>query len=366
MKTELKIAIVFWPLIVPAVLINWLDWLGLVGRFMSYCMTAGIIISTSIAIALAGPRKYKFKISDWFGPSSQYHPAGYDKSKYNVVLDTHFHTRYSDGAMTVEEGIAWHIAMGFNAFFVTDHDTLANADDIRRLKEKYKDKILVMQGVEISTKRGDVNVLGLHEWDFDKLKSLDADEKVQCIVEEAHKQHAVVSINHFPWSTGGTKPRWKPGTHLTREKALQLGFDLMEVSNWDDDIATIDDVSIEFCKQHPDIAPVAVTDVHQPDKDRLCGWTLLHVDEFTEEAVMAELRAKRTDVLLVPGGVAYPTKHKENPAYTVVKPLAQLGTTFISLHQGGAIGNLDKKGVVMWFIYLVLLFVIIEGLAMLR
>ena len=361
MKLEVKIGIAIWFLLVPAFLISWYDWLGIIGDFLAYCMVVTVIIYTAVIVHLDGPRKFKYKIADWLDPANQHHPSGYDSSKLNVLLDTHFHTRHSDGLMTVEEGIAWHIAMGFNAFFVTDHDTLSNADDIRRLKEKYKDQILVMQGVEISTKRGDLAVLGLKDWDFSKLEGLGPDEKVERVVEEAHRQGAVVQICHFPWSTGGSKPRWKPGTHLTREKALDLRFDLMECCNWDDDIATIDNESLEFCRQHPgEIAPVAVTDMHQPDKDRLCGWTLLHVDEFSEDAIMAELRARRTDVLLIPGGIPYPTKHAENPRYTLVKPLAMLGALFISMHKGGAVSNIDTKGIVAWFFYLVVLFILLE------
>ncbi len=193
MKTELKLGLAFWPLIVPAVLIlvqGWQGWLGLLGDFVVYWLLVAVAIYTCVYFALAGPRPTTFKVEDWLDPTNQYHPFGY----------------------------------------------------------------------------GD----------------------------------------HFPWSTGGDKPRWKPGTHLTRERAVELGFDLMEVANWDDEISQIDDVSMAFCEQHAGvIGPVVATDVHQPDKDRLCGWTLLYVDELTEDAVMAELRAKRTDVLVIPGGLPY-------------------------------------------------------------
>jgi hypothetical protein len=275
MKTELKIGLAFWPLIVPAVLIlvqGWQGWLGLLGDFLAYFLLVAVAIYTCVYFALAGPRPTTFKVEDWLDPANQIHPSGYDKAKYNVLLDTHCHTRHSDGTMTVEEGIAWHIAMGFNAFFVTDHDTMTNAADVQRLKEKYADRILVIQGLEIATERGHVNVLGLKDWDFAKFKGLDPDERLRRTVADAHAHGAVVTIDHFPWSTGGDRPRWKPGTHLTREGAVELGFDLMEVANWDDEISAIDDVSMAFCKQHAGaIGPVVATDVHQPDKDRIYG-----------------------------------------------------------------------------------------------
>lgn len=370
MKTELKIGLAVWPLAIPAMLIllqGWQGWLGLLGDFMAYCLFLVVAIYTCVYFALAGPRPTNFKMADWLDPANHHHPSGYDKAKYNVLLDTHFHTRHSDGAMTVEEGIAWHVAMGFNAFFVTDHDTMANADDVRRLKDKYKDRILVMQGLEIATERGHVNVLGLYDWDFSKYKGLDPDERLRKIVADAHAQGAVVTINHFPWSTWGTRPRWQPGTHLTREQAVELGFDLMEVANWDDDISPIDDESLAFCRQHAgQIGPVAATDVHQPDKDPLYGWTLLHVDEFTEAAVMAELRARRTDVLLVPGGLPYPCKHPENPRHAIVKPLAAIGRAIVALHKGGRVSNIDWRGAAAWLGYALLPFIVIEMLALAR
>ncbi|MEX2680498.1 MAG: CehA/McbA family metallohydrolase [Candidatus Sigynarchaeota archaeon] len=370
MKTELKIGLAIWPLAVPAALLIVMpvqSWTRFLVDFLAYCLFLTVAVFTCVYFALAGPRPVLFKKEDWLDPANQFHPSGYDKAKYNVLLDTHFHTRHSDGTMTVEEGVAWHLAMGFNAFFVTDHDTMANAGDVRRLEEKYKDRIIVMQGLEIATERGHVNVLGLKDWDFARYKGLDPDEKIRCIVADAHAQGAVVSIDHFPWSTGGARPRWKPGTHLTREQAVELGFDLMEVANWDDEISAVDEASIEFCKQHPGaIAPVVATDVHQPDKDMLRGWTLLHVDEFTEEAIMAELRARRTDTLIVPGGLPYPCKHPANPRYTIVKPLADIGRAIVSLHRGGRLSDLDWKGVMTWLGYAFLLFAVIELLTLLR
>lgn len=337
---------------------------GLLTRFVAYwCFVVAFVVCCVIA-ALRG-RRFVYRHGDWLEPANQYTPDGHDASKYNIRLDTHFHTTHSDGVMGVEEGILWHLATGFNAFFITDHDTLSNAADVARLREKYRDRILVMQGLEITTERGHVNVLGLKSWDFARFAGMDPDEKIRAIVAAAHEQGAVVSINHFPWSTGGVKPRWKPGTHLTREDAVAHGFDLLEVANWDDDIAPIDEVSWEFCKSHP-IAPVAATDVHVPEKDRMHAWTLLSTREFTEAAVMDELRARRTTVVFKPGGVPYPVKHKENPAYTFIKPLAQIGQAFVSLHAGGSLGNLDKRGVAAWVLHACLLFVLVELACVLR
>ena len=48
----------------------------------------------------------------------------YDKSAYNVIYDHHSHTYYSDGALTIRQNIEWHIAMGYNALTITDHNNM--------------------------------------------------------------------------------------------------------------------------------------------------------------------------------------------------------------------------------------------------
>jgi hypothetical protein len=48
-------------------------------------------------------------------------------------LDTHAHSTASDGWMTPEQCIMWHIANGFNAFVLTDHNTGKNNKPILEL-----------------------------------------------------------------------------------------------------------------------------------------------------------------------------------------------------------------------------------------
>lgn len=306
-----------------------------------------------------GPRRYSYRLLDWTIPENRYSP-NVDKSQWNILLDTHFHTKYSDGTMSVEEGILWHLAVGFNAFFITDHETIAGHKEIAFLQEKYKDQILILPGLELANSMGHFNVLGLKTWDFEKMKGLKDEQYVKAIIEDAHKQGALVSINHFPWSIGGTKPRFSPKKHITREQALEWSIDLMEACNWDDDISPIDKESYNFCKSHPGIAPVCGTDVHSPDKDQLYGWTLLKTESFTMDAVMQALHQKKTEILFAQSPIPYPVKHHENLSYRLLKPLMQIGQMFIAYHKGGAISNLDWKGLLLWILYVLCGFGIIE------
>lgn len=350
-------AVALWLLVA-----SWPGWWGVLGRFLAFWLLSSEFIFAAVLVHLFGPRQFLYKGEDWEDPTNQYQPTGYDPGKWNVLLDTHFHTKYSDGVLDVAEAVQWHIAMGFNAFFITDHDTLANQAAIRALKDRHADEILLMQGVELSTPFGHLCVLGCETWDFTKYAGMEREAHLKAIVADAHAQGAVVTINHYPWSTGGAKPRYAPEVHLSRDEARAWGVDLMECVNWDDDIAPIDMKSYAFCQAHPGIGPVAATDVHDPAKDRLYGWTLVHVPEFTEAAVMAELRAHRTDVLFRPEGVTYPTRHAENPKFKALRPLYQVGGMFVGLHQGAAISNLDWHAVAVWVAYWCALFVFLEGL----
>ncbi len=78
MKTELKIGLAFWPLVIPAVLIlvqDWQGWLGLLGDFIAYILFVAVAIYTCVYFALAGPRPTTFKKEDWLDPQHNQEPG---------------------------------------------------------------------------------------------------------------------------------------------------------------------------------------------------------------------------------------------------------------------------------------------------
>ncbi|MHA1791907.1 MAG: PHP domain-containing protein [Promethearchaeota archaeon] len=334
---------------------------GVIGRFISYMITSLLIIFDSIIIFLLGPAQYRLDDKTWRDPKT-WHVVPVDHSEWNVILDTHSHTTASDGKMSYEQSIWYHLAVGFNAVVFTDHETLGNVKEIRRLKEKYKNKMIIIQGIEMATNKGHFNVIGVKKWDTSLFDGLQGYEKLKKIVEEAHAQGAVVSVNHYPWSTGGQKPRYDPKTHLSRDEAIKLGIDLIEACNWDDDISPIDGETLEFCKSHPQIAPVAGTDIHDPIKDSLWGWTLLKTGDFSEDAIMEQLRAKKTSIHLEPEGIPYTFVHPESRFRQVLKPMLMVGEMFVSLHEGGKISNVNIKSIIAWIGWLILIFFISESL----
>ena len=70
---------------------------------------------------------------------------------YNVLLEMHSHTVFSDGSMSPEQIVEWAIAYGYTAIAVTDHN---NIEGGLRAKAYAEDKgynestILVIPGVE--------------------------------------------------------------------------------------------------------------------------------------------------------------------------------------------------------------------------
>lgn len=71
--------------------------------------------------------------------------------EYNVLLEMHSHTYFSDGAMSPEQMVEWAIAYGFSAIAVTDHNTIAGGLAAKRYAESngYNEStIVVIPGVE--------------------------------------------------------------------------------------------------------------------------------------------------------------------------------------------------------------------------
>ncbi len=335
-----------------------LGW-GLLIRAIIFIIGCFALISTSVVVSLLGPRRVVYKLEDWDDPKLNYHPR-YDTGKWNVTLNTHTHTRYSDGKLSVEEAIRYHAAVGFNAAVFTDHNTMANLDEVLRMQAKYKDRFVVIPGVEFTTERIHMCFLGIREWDCKTIPVHPTNAQIHAAIAEVHQRGGVVVVCHYPWSTGGPRPRIRD--HPTREQMLKAGADFIECANWDDDIALTDLESYEFCKNHPTIGPCTGTDMHDPIKSPLCGWTLLHAKKFTEEGIMEELRAHRTEVILEPAGIPYPIKHSTSWKFKVLRPLYMLGDMWKNLHRGGPVANLDSGGLMAWLGFLFLIFALVEGL----
>lgn len=253
----------------------------------------------------------------------------YDRSRWNILFDQHSHTIYSDGVLTPEQNIQWHIAMGFNAMVISDHNSFAGIDEaVAVVNERYSDKIVLIPGLEWTTDRLHMNFLfppGLSQKTLSNgiqmPGSHPSDREIEAAIEAAHALGAIVTVNHIIW-TDQTYPDVQP----SREQFLQWGVDYIEIINE----ATWDHESYDFIQGNR-IGAISGTDMHRPGS--VHGWTVMNAAEFSAEAVFDQLRSGDTELVYLPVGAPYPFIHEgqANPLHTALKPLIALGDYFTSL-----------------------------------
>jgi hypothetical protein len=315
------------------------------GRFFWFMFFSAVIIASSVLMYEFGPEQKVYKDTSFnyaFQP-----PQGYTEweSNQNAILDQHSHTLYSDGVLTVEQNILWHIAQGYNVTVFTDHDNIKNKDDIDALKEKYASKIILIQGIEWTTYRIHMNFLGITEWNL-PIPNEPTDADIKAAINEAHRQKAVVTVNHIPWSL-----RVGMDTHPTRKELLDWGVDYIELVNQHEyDIDSVPWINASG------FGKITGTDMHSPEK--VCGWTGLNITNFTEAAVMNELRARRTSIFFNQTGSPDASISYDNQWYEVAKPMMLVGRMFELYYPN----YIDWVGIGVFAAYLIAIFLLSEGI----
>lgn len=265
---------------------------------------------------------------------------------YNILFDQHSHTYYSDGILSVEENLKWHIAMGFNAIAITDHNTLRNSKDIEILAEKYKNQIIVIQGMEWTSNKLHMNFLGINEWNL-RITSEPTDLQIQETIEEVHQQGGVVVANHLPWTTERAE------NVPSREELLTWGVDYIEIVNEGE----FDQESYEFCLlNNESIGMITGTDMHNPNE--IYSWTAMNVTSFTEMSILEVLRAKNTIIIYEENGAPEVGITSRNIAHTILRPFYDFGGTLSEYYYGH--GQLDVPSVIVFFAYYFGVFVLFE------
>jgi hypothetical protein len=239
----------------------------------------------------------KYTDKTWKGVTPHI-PPGYDGKNYNIVFDHHSHTNYSDGVLSIEQNVEWHLVMGFNALAITDHNNMRHLEKIKEIKEHYFQKeILITSGIEWTTVRLHLNFLGISEWN-ERIPYKPKDDKIIDVINNVHDQGGIVICNHIPWSI--YEANYK--NHPSRDMLLKWGVDYIEIVNDDSQTENVfDQESYNFCLEHKGkIGMITGTDMHKPNglvSGGVHGWTLLNLKEITEEALMEELRKKKTKII---------------------------------------------------------------------
>ena len=218
-----------------------------------------------------------------------------------VAYDDHSHTNASDGDGDPRRLIEWHLSRGYTAFAVTDHNTVEAYPEAKRLTETvrwYRERIVVLPGVEWTTRRFHAIVVFRPSLPFDDIRAAVAslpvrwvsDASAEVAVEMLHALGAVVSLAH---------PQMSRDTIglgvLDIEAAARIGFDCVEITNGEkrDRDAYQRTIALGRCI-------VAGSDTHHL-KMGSNYYTVLAAREFTAESVFEELAAGRTIISPVPG-----------------------------------------------------------------
>ncbi|NHJ46389.1 MAG: PHP domain-containing protein [Asgard group archaeon] len=271
------------------------------------------VIGGSGLLTAKGPREFSYT-NDSFNWQFD---LDVDNTSYNIVYDHHSHSRYSDGILTIEQNILWHLAHGFNAISITDHNTMVNKVKIASMAEKYQDKIVMILGMEWTTRRVHLNLLGITNT-VHVPSDYPTDLEIQEAINATHDQGGVVVADHLPWSMS------RMSDHPTRAELLAWGVDYIELACWNE----YDVESESWCNNTGGFGKITGTDMHYPINVHY--WTLMNATNFTSDDVMDQLRARNTTIYYDESGSWDSSIPVESKRYTLVKPFIEFGRYFVN------------------------------------
>lgn len=183
---------------------------------------------------------------------------------------------------------------GYNAVAITDHNTVMGARLAKAYAEqKYPGKMLVISGMEWTTCRIHLNFLGINET-IKPPSAWPTDVEIKAAIDQVHQKGGLVTLNHIAWSNktnAGYNVPTLPN-HPALDKLLEMGIDGVEVVSGEG----MDGIGYSFYLDHQDrLYAVTGSDMHNPGP--AIGWTVLNPSEFSERAVLAELKRRKTSFL---------------------------------------------------------------------
>ncbi|KAK3839648.1 MAG: Polymerase/histidinol phosphatase-like protein [Linnemannia gamsii] len=304
-------------------------------RLLLLAVIVGILIVSTIFYSRRGDQP---EMTDYDGltefPWTPINPRSYLSpmnasfgNNYDVLLNGHSHSIYSDGRMSPETLLKWHIANGFNAVVVSDHNTINGGLAAQEVAEsdEYAGKITVIPAMELTNCRVHMNLVGINETIDYAIKKWPTDDDIRKTIARTHELGGIAIINHISWSNtteyGYELPRLQ--NHPSREQLVEMGIDGIEIANG----VTLDTISLKFVQDH-NLIVITGADVHYPDSNAF-SWTILNTNgNRTADNILAQLKARRSSFLFDPTGtqpLAYPP---ENPLYFRTAPPTLMGQYF--------------------------------------
>ncbi|KAF2074359.1 hypothetical protein CYY_004335 [Polysphondylium violaceum] len=295
---------------------------------------AALVAIVCVLIYNSPPRQYTSVnlVIDWsYDPRSLY---PFDKGfEYNILLDPHCHTTYSDGSLTPEQNILFHIANGYNAMIVTDHNELRGSLVAQQIaREKYNDKIKVLTGLEWSNCRCHLNFIGINQT-ITPIKN-PTDQDIQNAIKQVHDIGGIVIYNHRPWST------WSSLDSPTIQQFAAWGVDYFDIAN-----TYYFDMQTLFYARSINAGICTANDFHSSTP--ATGWTIynapntnynasepINASYFTEETLFELIKSKNNSFLFDVTGTGHDirTTKTKNPTYDLLNVFIKIGQFFHSYY----------------------------------
>ncbi|CAO3688321.1 unnamed protein product [Rhizopus stolonifer] len=302
--------------------------IGLLFRIITLIVILGVLIGLGLGLRYTDglPRSEDFSNLqfDWkINPGDTLKPFN-ASFEYNVLLDGHTHTVYSDGKMSVRQLLDWHLANGYNAIIVTDHNTVQGGLQAEKLAlAEYNQSIVVIPGMEYSSCRIHMNLIDINET-IPVTGPVPTDQELQDVINKVHALGGLVIVNHIPWSNttedGYQLPRLP--NHPSIQQLISWGVDGFEVINQD----VFDLTSYQAAGENHLIQMVGM-DLHHPSVGAQT-WLTVNAANMTRASIMDEIRNRRTSFLFDPAGTR-PRVYVDAPArYKLLTPLLALGDYF--------------------------------------
>lgn len=198
--------------------------------------------------------------------------------------DLHMHTTYSDGAFHVEEVMNNVKKIGLDFISMTDHNSFAqNTAYIPR------EDLVIIPGVEYSTRNGDSNIWGLSHWQGELNHSSEGD--IESTIGVAKELGAVVSMNHpfiknKPWKWNYDDfyciEIWRGEWNVFNETALAYWHNRLTLGHR--------------------LTGVGGSDIHDENQGRWYGLptTAVYTNDYSSQGILKEIMKGNVCVLAGP------------------------------------------------------------------
>jgi len=256
-------------------------------RLIIYATVIGLLCYFSIWVSWGhsrGSYTWEGVTFNWNYQPDGLLPFNSSYENYTVLLDGHSHTNYSDGQLSPEQNILWHIANGYTAMILSDHNDVEGGIVAQKIaREKYNDQIKVIVAQEYSCCRIHMNLIGINQ--TVPSYAFPSDEQLQEAINMTHAMGGLVSVNHIPWSY------FSLSEQVPLQTLFSWGVDFVEVVNQ----GTFDYQSYIYANT-VGMGIISGTDMHTPSSG-VNGWTTLILDDFSEEAIFEALKQKKTSII---------------------------------------------------------------------